>query len=211
MNLSGGFKPSRVLAVGSHSDDIEIGCGGSLLRLLALDPKLMLDWVVLSAEGVRRTEALASGQQFVDGRGSVHVDSFRERYFPHLRELKEFFDDLGRRHDPDVVFCPWIGDAHQDHRTTAELVYNTFRNALILQYEIPKADGDLGRPSVFMTLDAPTAERKVDLLVRGFPSQSHRHWFDSQVFLSLMRLRGVEARAESGYAEAFHVTRLQLL
>jgi LmbE family N-acetylglucosaminyl deacetylase len=211
MNLSEGFRPTRVLAIGSHSDDIEIGCGGSLVRLMAADTDLALDWIVLTAQGTRLTEALDSARNFVTGRGILRVESFRERYFPHLPELKEFFDALGGELKPDLIFCPWSGDAHQDHRTTAELVHNTFRDALILEYEIPKADGDMGRPSAFVHLDAQTVDLKIDLLVRGFPSQAHRPWFDPELFRGLMRLRGMEARSESGYAEAFYTTRLQLL
>jgi LmbE family N-acetylglucosaminyl deacetylase len=172
---------------------------------------MAIDWVVLTAQGVRLSEAKESGKKFVGGRGTLRVESFRERYFPHLPELKEFFDALGSELKPDLVFCPWSGDAHQDHRTTAELVHNTFRDALILQYEIPKADGDLGRPSAFVHLDAKTAEDKVELLIEGFPSQAHRPWFDPDLFRGIMRLRGMEARSESGYAEAFYTTRLQLL
>jgi LmbE family N-acetylglucosaminyl deacetylase len=203
---------STVLCVGAHSDDIEIGCGGTVLKLVAANPDLVVHWVVLSAYGDRAGEARASAERFMAGcsHHEVEVAAFRERYFPHLPELKEFFDGLGARVRPDIVFTHHREDAHQDHRVVAELAWNTFRDHLILEYEIPKYDGDLTRPNVFVRLDEDTARRKTQAVLEGFPSQTDHFWFTRETFLSLMRLRGIEARAPSGYAEGFHARKLVL-
>ena len=203
---------STVLCVGAHSDDIEIGCGGTVMKLLAANPELNVHWVVLSAQGTRADEARGSAERFVAGaaRSIVEIESFRERYFPHLPELKEFFDSLGSRVSPDLVLTHHSEDAHQDHRVVADLTWNTFRDQLILEYEIPKYDGDLGRPNVFVTLDEQTAHAKTRAILEGFPSQKSRYWFTEETFLALMRLRGIESRAEGGYAEGFHARKLIL-
>ena len=203
---------SSVLCLGAHSDDIEIGCGGTVLKLAAANPQLTVNWVVLSAEGPRADEARASAERFLAGaaKADVEILAFRERYFPHLVELKEFFDDLRLRVRPDLVLTHHGGDAHQDHRAVADLTWNSFRDHLILEYEIPKYDGDLGRPNVFVGLDQETARRKVRAILDGFPSQADRYWFTDETFLALLRLRGVEARAPGGYAEAFHARKMIL-
>ena len=203
---------STVLYIGAHSDDIEIGCGGTVLKLTAVDPELRVHWVVLSADGNRAEEALASAERFLASAPNheVQVASFRERYFPHLPELKEYFDALGARVQPDLVFTHYGHDAHQDHRAVADLTWNTFRDHLILEYEIPKYDGDLSRPNVFVRLEDDLARRKVRAVLDGFPSQADRFWFNEETFLGLMRLRGVEARSPSGFAEGFHARKLLL-
>ena len=208
----GGLAPARVLCLGAHSDDIEIGCGGTLLMLLERRPAMAVDWVVLSAEGARANEARGSADRLLGNQrpATIRVESFRERYFPYDATLKEYFDQLGRDTTPDLVFCPWRGDAHQDHRVVAELAANTFRDQLILEYEIPKFDGDLGRPSVFVHLSEQQVAAKVEALREGFPSQHERDWWGDDTFRSLMRLRGVESRAADGYAEAFHCRKLVL-
>ncbi|HJU81661.1 MAG TPA: PIG-L deacetylase family protein [Acidimicrobiia bacterium] len=201
-----------MLAIGAHSDDIEIGCGGTLLDLVGRFPSVSVTWVVLAAFGERRKEATESAIRFLGALTDpvVVVESFRERYFPYLVELKEFFDELGKTTDPDVIFCPWSNDAHQDHRTAAELTHNTFRSHLILEYEIPKIDGDLGQPTIYAELSTDLVQQKLDLLREGFPSQAHRNWFDPEVFQGLMRLRGMEVLSPSGFAEAFHCRRLKI-
>lgn len=203
---------SSVLCLGAHSDDIEIGCGGTVLKLAAGNPGLAVHWVVLSAEEDRADEARASAARFLGAtmNQQVEVASFRERYFPYLPELKEFFDALGRRAQPDLVLTHHGGDVHQDHRAVAELTWNTFRDHLILEYEIPKYDGDLGRPNVFVQLDEDLARRKVRAVLEGFPSQADHFWFTEETFLGLLRLRGVEARSVDGFAEAFHARKLVL-
>ena len=203
---------SSILCVGAHSDDIEIGCGGTVLKLVRANPDLKVHWVVLSAEGDRAEEARTSTERFLDQAPNheVEVASFRERYFPYQSQLKEFFDDLGTRVHPDLVLTHHGGDAHQDHRVVAELTWNTFRDHLILEYEIPKYDGDLGRPNVFVELDEDLAGRKVQAILQGFPSQAEHFWFSEETFMGLLRLRGVEARSASGLAEAFHARKLVL-
>jgi LmbE family N-acetylglucosaminyl deacetylase len=196
-----------ILVVGAHADDIEIGCGGTLIRLMAEVDTANLDWVVLAAPGERGEEARASARVLA-GAANVSVLDFRERYFPHLPELKEWFDDLATAIEPDLVLCPWKGDAHQDHATIGRLAHETFRDALILQYEIPKRDGDLGRPTVYVPLTEEHIRRKSDHLIEYFPSQLHRPWFQPDTFRSLARLRGVEAGAP--FAEAFHCDRMVL-
>jgi LmbE family N-acetylglucosaminyl deacetylase len=203
---------SSLLCLGAHSDDIEIGCGGTVMKLVSANPDLEVHWVVLSAEGKRAEEAWAGADSFLRGcaKPEVEIEGFRERYFPHVPELKEFFDALGDRVSPDLVLTHHSGDAHQDHRTVSELTWNTFRDQAILEYEIPKYDGDLGRPNAFVNLNEDIARRKVRSIVDAFPSQATREWFDESTFLGLLRLRGVEARSPGGYAEAFHARKLVL-
>ncbi len=210
---AGGLDVSRVLCLGAHSDDIEIGCGGTILTLLEQRPGLQVEWVVMAADGVRVEEARRSAERILATAADRHISvrDFRERYLPYDPAVKEAFDDLGRQLRPDLVLCPWRGDAHQDHRTVAELAVNTFRDQLILEYEIPKYDGDLGRPSVYVRLSVAQAEAKVRSILDGFPSQAERPWFSEETFRALMRLRGIECRAPDGYAEAFHCGKLVLV
>lgn len=202
------------MCLGAHADDIEIGCGGSVIQLLRTYPHVEADWVVLSAEASRGDEARTSASLFLEGatRSHVVVQGFRDRYFPYGGEaIKEFFDELGSSISPHVIFTHSREDRHQDHRTVSDLTWNTWRDHLILEYEVPKYDGDLGTPNCYMPLDASVAARKVELLERCFPSQKGKHWFDEEVFRGLMRLRGLECRAPEGYAEAFHGRKVSLL
>lgn len=201
---------SRLVCIGAHSDDIEIGCGATVLKLIDAHPGITVDWVVLAGTGVREQEARASAERFLSAAASkrIVVEHFRERYFPYDADIKAYFDQLGQQTRPDIVFAPWRDDAHQDHRTISELASNTFRGQLTLEYEIPKFDGDLGRPSVYVHLSEVLADRKVAALMDEFPSQQHRPWFNDATFRSLMRLRGIESKAPEGYAEAFHCRKL---
>jgi LmbE family N-acetylglucosaminyl deacetylase len=204
--------PLRVLAVGCHADDIEIGCGATLLTLVDRHPAVEVTWVVLSAHGARRAEATASAEAFLAGAASVDVrlEEFQDGYFPyHGAAVKDVFESL-KDVDPTIVFTQSEHDRHQDHRLVAELTWNTFRDHLILEYEIPKYDGDLGSPNVFVPITAEHAQRKVELLRRHFPSQGEKHWFDDEVFTGLMRLRGVESAGAAPYAEAFYSRKLVL-
>jgi LmbE family N-acetylglucosaminyl deacetylase len=206
LNLSAAEPVRRVLVIGCHADDIEIGCGGTLLTLLRSTPDVEVDWLVLAAPGRRGAEARKSADAFLDGAANarVEVHEFRDGFLPYAGgEVKDVFEDVKRRVDPQIIFTHAGYDFHQDHRLACELTWNTFRNHLILEYEIPKVDGDLGRPNSFVPLTAAVVERKLDLLDDHFPSQSGKHWFDRETFLGLMRLRGMEAVAPERYAEAF--------
>ncbi|MCE3247166.1 MAG: hypothetical protein K0R41_991 [Geminicoccaceae bacterium] len=206
-----GGGPLRVLCLGAHCDDIEIGCGGTVLRLLADWPQASVHWVVLSSNAERSREAERSAAAFLEGAGErrLTVRTFRESYFPWLgAEIKDFFEELHAANEPDLVFTHCREDRHQDHRLVSELTWNTFRRHLILEYEIPKYDGDLGSPNLFVALDEATARRKVEALMRHFPSQRARHWFDERTFWALLRLRGLESGAEQPFAEAFYCRKL---
>ncbi len=205
-------KPLKVLAIGSHADDIEIGCGGTLLRLASEHPELEVHWVVLSAAGERAEEAQRSAEGFLRdiAVSQISVEGFRDAFFRYGGEVKEYFEGLKARVAPDLVLTHHGSDLHQDHKLVAELTWNTFRDHLILEYEIPKYDGDLGAPNVFVALDQETARRKVELLLESFPSQREKHWFTEDLFLALMRLRGMEANSPSGLAEGFYSRKLVL-
>jgi LmbE family N-acetylglucosaminyl deacetylase len=205
-----GDAPLHVLAVGAHADDIEIGAGGLLLELAAARPGLELTWVVLSGDDVRSGEARRSAEGLLGEAANLTIELYdhRERYFPHLPELKERFDDLASRVAPHVVVAPRLEDRHQDHRTVAELVWQAFRDHLVLEYEIVKYEGDLGQPNLYVPLAAATVERKIAHLLAAYPSQADRRWFSEETFRSILRLRGVEANAVSGYAEAFTARKL---
>jgi LmbE family N-acetylglucosaminyl deacetylase len=203
----------QVLAVGAHADDIEIGCGGTILHLAAGGFPLHVTWLVLSAAGVREREAVGSAAAFLKDveRSTVVVKAFRDGFFPWMgAEVKEVFEELKREVAPDLVVVPRRDDAHQDHRLVAELTWNTFRDHLVLEYEIVKYDGDLGNPNLFVPLPAAVCERKVELLLDGFPSQHDRRWFTADTFWAMLRLRGVESNAPSGFAEAFHCRKVTM-
>ena len=208
LGLGGDEQPlRRVLALGAHADDIEIGCGGTVLRLVETYPDLEWWWVVLSAHGERRQEAQASADGFLQPaqEPNVVLREFKDGFFPYLGgEVKTFFEELKAQVAPDLVLTHTRGDLHQDHRLVAELTWNTFRDHLILEYEIPKYDGDLGAPSVFVHLSEATCRRKIDYLLRHFVSQRSRRWFTADLFLSLLRLRGMESNSPTQYAEAFY-------
>jgi LmbE family N-acetylglucosaminyl deacetylase len=201
-----------VLCIGAHSDDIEIGCGATLLSLLRHRPETAVHWVVLSARGERAEEATAGAQAFAGANVvDLRLGEFRDAYFPYQgREVKELFDVLGREISPDVVFTHQRDDLHQDHRLVAELARNTFRRHLVLEFEIPKYDGDMGRPNLFVPVDEELAHRKTELIHQVFASQRDKSWLTDDVFLGLMRLRGMESGTPNRYAEAFYAYKLNL-
>jgi LmbE family N-acetylglucosaminyl deacetylase len=200
-----------VLVVGAHSDDIEIGCGGTILQLVESVPGLKVCWVVLSAPGLRAEEAhRAAGAFLGETEADVRLAEFRDAFFPHDRGVKEFFEGLKADLLPDVVLTHTRNDLHQDHRIVCELAWNTFRDHLIFEFEIPKYDGDLGSPNVFVPIEERLARRKAELLVEHFASQRSKYWFTADVFLSLMRLRGVESRSPTGYAEGFYARKVRV-
>ena len=207
-----GTRP-RLLAVGAHADDIEIGCGATILRLVAEHPGLSVDWLVLSGHGDRAGEAADSAAAFLAGAGAtrVMVEGFRDGFFPYDGgAVKERFERLKAEVAPDLVLTHRLEDRHQDHRLVAELTWNTFRDHLILEYEIPKYEGDLGRPNLYVPVGQEHGERKVELLRKCFPSQAGRSWFSDDTFWATLRLRGIECNAPGRYAEAFQARKLVL-
>ncbi len=212
LRLSPGERVS-VLCLGAHSDDIEIGAGATILGWIASGVRVDLHWCVLSAMGQRATEAEASAAAFAAGaeRSRVELGTFKDGFFPYDgNELKSWMEDLKARTQPDVILTHRRDDAHQDHREVCQLTWNTFRNHLILEYEIPKWDGDLDRPNLYVPVDARTMERKIELLLAHFGTQRSKDWFDAEIFRGLARLRGMECRAPEGYAEAFFMRKARL-
>ena len=200
----------RVLALGAHPDDLEIGAGCTL-RMLAQEQGAELCWVVASAEGERKVEAATSARAWVGEDAQLELWDFPMSLLPTvLGPLKERFWELAKRFEPDLVLTHALGDRHQDHRVLAELTWQTFRSHTVLEYEIPKYEGDLGAPSLFVPLDAADLDRKCAHLLEHFPSQASRAWFTPETFRSLARIRGVECASPGGYAEAFHARKLTL-
>jgi LmbE family N-acetylglucosaminyl deacetylase len=206
---------ASVLAIGCHADDIEIGCGATILSLVEANPDTEITWVVLGASGDRTDEARQSAESFLAGlrrQPRLVFESFRDGYFPYVgSEVKDVFERLKAEVSPDLVLTHTGEDAHQDHRLAAELTWNTFRNHLVLEFEIPKYDGDLAPRNVFFPITEERARRKTELLRTHFASQRSKHWFTDDLFLGLMRVRGMEANSPTGYAEAFTCRKLQLL
>jgi LmbE family N-acetylglucosaminyl deacetylase len=199
----GSLRPRRVLVIGAHADDIEIGCGGTLLMLLECLPGIEITWVVLTGSPDRQAEARNSARAYLDtDRLHVLTPGFDDGFLPHTgRDCKLFFESL-KGFQPDLIFTHARPDLHQDHRFSNELTWNTFRDHAILEYEIPKFDGDLGQPNYFVPLSDAQAQKKVELLHTHFATQRGKHWFDPTLFFGLMRLRGMECR-HAGCAEAF--------
>jgi LmbE family N-acetylglucosaminyl deacetylase len=198
---------SHVLCLGSHADDIEIGCGGTMLSLLQASPPPAVTWVVFGAQGVRVDEARRSAECFLaaTAKREIIIHGFRDGFFPYTgAQIKEAFEALKARISPDLVFTHYRNDLHQDHRLISELTWNTFRNHLVLEYEIPKYDGDLGVPNVFVPLDEELCRRKIDTILTSFVSQRDKRWFSEDLFRSLLRIRGMECNAPSNHAEAFY-------
>lgn len=204
----------RILCLGAHSDDIEIGCGGTVLKFLTGYPDVEIRWVVFGADDAgRASEAAGSAALFLEnaGRKSVEIKKFRDGFFPYIGgTIKECFETLKRKYEPDLIFTHYRHDLHQDHRLISELTYNTFRNHLILEYEIVKYDGDIGNPNVYVPLSGAVCKRKVDLILKCFKSQKTRHWFTRDTFSSIHRIRGLESNADEGYAEGFYCRKMIL-
>jgi len=204
----------NVLLLGAHSDDIEIGAGGSVLRLVELYPKAHFHWVVMSGDARRAKEARASARDYLRGAKdtTIRTFDFRDGFFPyHGMAIKEAFEGLKKEIEPDLIFTHCSHDRHQDHRLMCELTWNSFRGHLVLEYEIPKYDGDLSSPNCFIALDPKQAKRKAALLMRHFATQRNKHWFTEDLFLGLMRLRGIEANSGTPYAEGFYARKMVLL
>ena len=203
----------RVLCLGAHSDDIEIGCGGTLLRLISEGWKLNVHWIVFCSNETRGEEARDSAKDFLTGSLSseISIERFRDGFLPYIGpSVKEYFEELKRKTPPDVIFTHHRADLHQDHHLICDLTWNTFRDQLVLEYEIPKFDGDLGLPNFFVHLDEMLARRKTALLIKHFGTQRSKHWFTEDTFLGLMRLCGVESRSPGRFAEGFHCRKVTI-
>ena len=206
-------RPLHILLLGAHSDDIEIGCGGTILSLIDGYPDLSITWVVFGAKDLRVQEALDSAQSFLAQveHKEIIVRDYKDGFFPYIgASIKEFFEELKQKVSPDIIFTHYRNDLHQDHRLICELTWNTFRNHFILEYEIPKFDGDIGSPNLFFHLDETIGKKKIALLLEHFKTQTDRHWFNEETFFSILRLRGIESRAPSKFAEAFYSRKISL-
>lgn len=203
----------NIVCLGAHCDDIEIGCGATVLRLIKLFPRAHFHWVVFSSNAVRGKEAQTSAERFLSGAGSreIVIKSFRDGFFPWLgAEIKELFEEFKAAISPDLIFTHFGQDRHQDHRLVSELTWNTWRNHMILEYEIPKYDGDLGSPNFFVRISEDECRQKLEFLRESFPSQADKSWFSEETFAGLMRLRGMEANSPTRLAEAFYVRKICL-
>lgn len=216
LNLKLAEKPDsayKVLCLGAHSDDIEIGCGGTILKLIENYPNIVIYWVVFSSSPEREKEAIYSGKNFlakVEDK-QIIVKSFRDGFLPFIAiEVKEAFEKLKQEFSPDLILTHYRHDAHQDHRLISELTWNTFRNHLILEYEIPKYDGDLGNPNFYVPLESAICQQKINYIIDGFPSQKDKQWFTEETFVSMLRIRGIESNAPDKYAEAFYARKMVL-
>jgi LmbE family N-acetylglucosaminyl deacetylase len=203
----------KVLCLGAHSDDIEIGCGGTILNLIEQYKSSTFYWVVLSAGKKRKKEAQQSADALLTGTKdhTIAIKEFKDGFFPYIGgEIKEYFERLKRKNDPDIIFTHYRSDLHQDHRLISELTWNTFRDHLILEYEIPKYDGDFGSPNFFVHLEEAICIRKVHHIIKNFESQAENQWFTKETFRSILRLRGIESNSPSGYAEGFYSRKIVL-
>jgi LmbE family N-acetylglucosaminyl deacetylase len=195
-----------ILRLGAHCDDIEIGCGGTVMQLARRYPNARFVWVTLSSDAQRAAETRSAAARLLEDarEHEVRVEAFRGSYFPScIDSLKDYFEGL-KAIKPNLILTHCRHDLHQDHRVTNELTWNTFRDHLILEYEIPKFDGDLGAPNVFFSLTRAELQRKCTVLMDCFPSQATRTWFSRDTFEALARLRGIECNAPEGFAEAFY-------
>ena len=211
LRLFGENRKPKILCLGAHSDDIEIGCGGTILRLIKEVPKAQFYWVVFSGDGKRSEETYRSANIFLNGVCSKKIDvqNFRESYFPFVgANIKDYFEKLKKECSPSIVFTHYTDDAHQDHQLISNLTWNTFRDNFILEYEIPKYDGDLGTPNLYVHLDESVVQRKINSICNIFQTQKEKPWFREETFRSILRIRGVESNSPSKYAEAFHCRKM---
>jgi LmbE family N-acetylglucosaminyl deacetylase len=208
-----GISEPKILCLGAHPDDIEIGCGGTILRIIEEAPEAKFRWVVFSGNKDRREEALKGAEAFLKKAKSkqIVVEEFKDSYFPFVgSSIKEYFEKMKSEFSPDIIFTHYSKDAHQDHLLISNLTWNTFRNHLILEYEIPKYDGDLGNPNLYVFMNEFLADQKVSIICEVFKSQMEKQWFDTETFKSILRLRGVECASPSRFAEAFFCRKMVL-
>jgi len=199
----------KILCLGAHPDDIEIGCGGTLLRILKI-PKAEFYWVVFSGQNPRREEAIRSAETILEETNfKIIVKEFRDSYFPFIGEkIKDYFEEIKQNFKPNIIFTHCSNDLHQDHRLISNLTWNTFRDNLILEYEIPKYDGDLSVPNTYFPLSDSEVDKKIHLILDSFPSQKTKEWFSEETFRAILRIRGIESNSPSKYAEAFYCRKL---
>ena len=203
----------RILCVGAHSDDIEIGCGGTILRLLSEYDAVEVHWVVFGSSGQRDAEAVASADKFLADakKKSIIINNFKNSFFPYIGgEIKNVFEGLKEKISPDIIFTHYREDRHQDHRLISDLTWNTYRNHLILEYEIVKYDGDIGIPNLFVHLGDTICQKKISFIMDAFKTQREKDWFTPDAFLSLLRIRGIESKAAGKYAEGFYCRKVVL-
>jgi LmbE family N-acetylglucosaminyl deacetylase len=203
----------KILCLGAHCDDIEIGCGGTILKLLEKYENIILYWIVFASDSYRAYEASESANTFLINAKSktVLINDFKDGFLPYTgNEIKQYFEQLKNSFSPDIIFTHYRHDLHQDHRFISELTWSTFRDHLILEYEIPKYDGDLGKPNLFVKLDESICCEKIKFIMKYFKSQSQKQWFDKHIFLSMLRLRGMESNSPGKYAEAFYCRKMVL-
>ena len=202
-----------MLCLGAHCDDIEIGCGGTILRLIESSPDATVCWVVLSSDSTRAEEARRSAHEFLKGAHTkkIVIKEFNDGFFPYIgAEIKKYIESLKQEFRPNVIFTHYRHDLHQDHRVVSELTWNSFRDHLILEYEIPKYDGDFGSPNFFVRLDQAIVRRKINNILQSFTSQCGKQWFDEETFMAILRLRGVESNSPTKYAEGFYCRKVIL-
>lgn len=201
----------KILCLGAHSDDIEIGCGGTVLRLAGEVDYKEIYWVIFAASGQRASEARDSASRILENvkQKKIVIKDFRDGFFPYIGvEIKEYFEELKKEFEPDIIFTHYRNDLHQDHRLISELTWNTFRNHLILEYEIPKYDGDLGSPNYFVHLSEDLGRKKIEGILKCFKTQGGNNWFTEDTFLSTLRIRGLESNAPDKYAEGFYCRKI---
>jgi LmbE family N-acetylglucosaminyl deacetylase len=204
-------KKPKILCLGAHSDDIEIGCGASLLRLIEEFSNPELCWVVFSGNERRQKEAVESAAELLVDikKKRVLIKSFRESYFPYIgEEIKDYFEEIADDFNPDIIFTHFLNDAHQDHRLISHLTWNTFRDHLIFEYEIPKYENDQFTPNVYMTATSALVQKKINMVINNFPSQKEKKWFNEATFRAVLTLRGNESNSPTGYSEAFHCRKI---
>jgi len=201
----------NILCLGAHSDDIEIGCGGTILRILQEFDNICVKWIVFSALNDRKTEAVQSAKNFLNNvkKQNVIIKDYKENYFPFIGDkIKDYYDEIKYNFNPDIIFTHYKNDAHQDHKIISDITWNTFRNHMILEYEIPKYDGDFGSPNLFIKLPENVCQKKINYIMNNFKTQKRKNWFTDDTFWALLRLRGMEAKSPSKYAEAFYCKKI---
>jgi LmbE family N-acetylglucosaminyl deacetylase len=204
----------KILCLGAHCDDIEIGCGGTLMSLMKKYKGTEIHWVVFSSDSERGKEARMCANKFLKnaGRKNIEIKNFQNSYFPYIgREIKNCFEELKRNYSPDIIFTHYRKDLHQDHRTISELTWNTYRDHLVLEYEIPKFDGDFGAPNFYVPLETSTCQRKINRILTSFKTQTDKHWMDEELLRSVLRIRGMECVSPTKYAEAFYCRKALLV